>query len=222
MQFAKQNQMSDSFLIGALLTVVGGFLDAYTYIIRGGVFANAQTGNIVLLGINLSEKRFDRVILYALPILAFVLGVILSETVQHIFKENIKIHWRQIILGVEILILMVVAFIPQGSLNVLANILISFLCAMQVEAFRKVNGNAFATTMCTGNLRTGTELIFQFFLSKDKIIKNKSFQYFGIILFFIFGAILGTLFTYLFGVKAIFLCCLLLVAALAAMFINPS
>ena len=58
----KQNrQMSESFLIGALLAVVGGFLDAYTYLLRGGVFANAQTGNIVLLGLNLAQMRIGRV-----------------------------------------------------------------------------------------------------------------------------------------------------------------
>ena len=41
-------QMSETVLIGSLLALAGGFLDAYTYICRGGVFANAQTGNIVL------------------------------------------------------------------------------------------------------------------------------------------------------------------------------
>ena len=37
----KQRQMSETFRLGALLTVVGGFLDTYTYLSRGGVFANA-------------------------------------------------------------------------------------------------------------------------------------------------------------------------------------
>ena len=47
-------QRSESYLVGAVLAVAGGFLDAYTYICRGHVFANAQTGNIVLLGVNLA------------------------------------------------------------------------------------------------------------------------------------------------------------------------
>ena len=45
------HQMSETLFLGALLTVTGGFLDAYTYLCRGKVFANAQTGNIVLLGV---------------------------------------------------------------------------------------------------------------------------------------------------------------------------
>ena len=41
-------QMSETFRVGALLACVGGFLDAYTFLCRGGVFANAQTGNLAL------------------------------------------------------------------------------------------------------------------------------------------------------------------------------
>ena len=48
-----KRQMSDSLRVAMLLALAGGFLDAYTYVTRGGVFANAQTGNIVLFGINL-------------------------------------------------------------------------------------------------------------------------------------------------------------------------
>ncbi|MEF9840560.1 MAG: DUF1275 family protein, partial [Lachnospiraceae bacterium] len=43
----KSTRISETFLIGAILAMVGGFLDAYTYLCRGGVFANAQTGNLV-------------------------------------------------------------------------------------------------------------------------------------------------------------------------------
>jgi uncharacterized membrane protein YoaK (UPF0700 family) len=42
--------LSGIFAIASLFAIVGGFLDAYSYLARGGVFANAQTGNIVLFG----------------------------------------------------------------------------------------------------------------------------------------------------------------------------
>lgn len=42
-------QTSESFLLGALLALSGGLQDAYTYTVRDHVFANAQTGNIVLM-----------------------------------------------------------------------------------------------------------------------------------------------------------------------------
>lgn len=48
-------QMSDHFRTALFIILSGGFQDAYTYISRGGVFANAQTGNIVLM----SSAMFD-------------------------------------------------------------------------------------------------------------------------------------------------------------------
>ena len=58
--YTLKRPMSETFPIGVLLTIVGGYFDAYTYIARGGVFANAQTGNIVLFGIHLAGGRFDK------------------------------------------------------------------------------------------------------------------------------------------------------------------
>lgn len=43
-------QMSEGTLVMLVLTLSGGLQDAYSYFVRGRVFANAQTGNIVLLG----------------------------------------------------------------------------------------------------------------------------------------------------------------------------
>ena len=39
------------FAIASLFAIVGGFLDAYSYLARGRVFAGAQTGNVVLFGV---------------------------------------------------------------------------------------------------------------------------------------------------------------------------
>ena len=74
--------MSETFLMGTLLALTGGFLDAYTYISRGGVFANAQTGNIVLLGLNMASGQWSRVLYYLVPIIAFVLGIFLAESIR--------------------------------------------------------------------------------------------------------------------------------------------
>ena len=48
----KEIQTSETLKLGILLALSGGFMDAYSYICRGGVFANAQTGNMLLLGVN--------------------------------------------------------------------------------------------------------------------------------------------------------------------------
>lgn len=160
--------MSDAFLTGAFLAVVGGFLDAYTYICRGAVFANAQTGNIVLMGIAF-RGEFFRAGQYIIPILAFVAGILISETIKENFRKNSFLHWRQIILAFEIVILVLSAFLPSSRANnLITNTLVSFVCSLQVQSFRTVNGNSIATTMCTGNLRSAAELLFSFSLQKAR------------------------------------------------------
>ena len=62
---------ADSLALGLVLAAAGGFMDAYTFIARGGVFANAQTGNLVLLGVRAFEGDV-RALHYLTPVLAFV------------------------------------------------------------------------------------------------------------------------------------------------------
>ena len=150
------------------------------------MFANAQTGNIVLFGANIAEGNWLRAAEYFLPILAFALGVVAAEIVKRRYKKrqsDINIHWRQIVVLVEIVLLIAAAFLPQ-SMNTTVNIMISFICAMQVESFRKVRGSAFATTMCTGNLRSGTEQLVIWAQTGDRNAIRKTRNYYSIILFF--------------------------------------
>lgn len=216
-------QMSESMRLGALLAVAGGFFDAYTYLCRGGVFANAQTGNIVLLGLELAEREWLRALAYLAPILAFALGVVVAEVVKRRGKARqaggAGMHWRQVIVLAEIVLLAVAAFLPQ-RMDMAVNILISFVCAMQVEAFRKVRGSAFATTMCTGNLRSGTEQLVIWRQTGDANAARKARHYYCIILFFILGAALGAVCTDTLGERALLITCVPLLAVFGIMFIR--
>ena len=74
MKTKHHGQMSESFLTAVFLSLSGGLQDAYTYLFRGKVFANAQTGNIVLLSTNIMDGRWDKVLHYLVPLCAFALG----------------------------------------------------------------------------------------------------------------------------------------------------
>ena len=202
--------------VGALLAFSGGFLDAYTYISRDGVFANAQTGNIVLFGLNLSEGNFLRALTYLIPIVSFMLGVLVVEMLKAKFNEHPKVHWHQVILMIEMAVIAAVGFLPD-SMNSAANVLVSLTCAMQVEAFRRMNGNPYATTMCTGNLRSGTDNLFQFISGGDKQKLKNALQYYGIILIFICGAGFGAVMTKALNTRASWICLISLCAALTVL-----
>jgi uncharacterized membrane protein YoaK (UPF0700 family) len=215
-------QRSESISVGALLALVGGFLDAYTYFSRGGVFANAQTGNMVLLGLRLSEGHWNEAMYFLLPIIAFAAGVLLAELVQSFMKTCKIVHWRQIIIGLEALLLFGIGFVSDGPLNPYVNITVSFVCALQVESFRTLHGLAYATTMCTGNLRSGTELLFRYLKDKNRALLTASLKYYSIILFFIGGAIVGMFATRSLGERAVWLPCALLMLILILLHTHAS
>lgn len=185
-------QKSEAFIVAALLALAGGFLDAYTYLCRGEVFANAQTGNMVLLAIYAAKCQWRMAAYYLIPILSFVCGVLVAEYIKNHRRGGGRFHWRHTVLAIEMTALAVASFIPRGEWNPAVNILVSFVCALQVETFRKVRGNPFASTMCTGNLRSGTEALYHGVSRCDGSLREKSRCYYGIIVCFAGGAVLGT------------------------------
>ena len=211
--------MSEAMSTGIFLTLSGGFQDAYTYYTRGKVFANAQTGNIILLGHTAMNGDFTDAFRYLVPVLAFAGGIYISEVIRGIYREYGKLHWRQIVVVLEILLLFVVGFLPQ-SMNMAANILVSFVCAMQVEAFRKMKGSAYASTMCIGNLRSATEMLYRYRHTKEKGCLEKCLRYYGVILVFGIGAALGSFMTSLFEERTIWISCGFLFVCFCIMFIK--
>ena len=215
----KPKQMSESMILGVVLTLAGGFQDAYSYNCRGQVFANAQTGNIVLLGQNIASGNFQNALHYLFPLLAFLAGVYLSEWVRELCKSFHKLHWRQIVLAFEIVMLAIAGLLPQ-SLNVVSNVLMSFACAMQVDSFRKFRGIPCATTMCIGNMRSGTELLCRYHITKDPELKRKSLHYYFIILVFAIGAAIGAVASQKFGNPAIWIAAGLMLLGFILMFVK--
>lgn len=194
-----------------MLSVTGGFLDAYTYVSRDGVFANAQTGNFARLAISLANGDFWLVLRYLIPILSFVAGVSMAMWLSRRIPQSGKLQWQQVSILLEMLLLAAVALVPSGKVsNVWANLMVSFTCAVQAESFRKVLGTPFASTMCTGNLRNATEYLNSFFQKQEKMDLEKSIQYFGIDGLFVLGAVAGTYMTRLLQTHATVICCFLL------------
>lgn len=210
-------QTSETFLLSAILALSGGFQDAYTYNVRNGVFSNAQTGNVVLMSQHMMQGEWMRALHYLFPVLAFAFGVLVAERIGHTYKNARRIHWRQIVVLIEILILLAVGFMPQ-KFNMAATMLVSFACAMQVQTFRKVKGYSFASTMCIGNLRSGMESLCAYWKTLNRTNLQKSFCYWGIILMFAIGAALGVFCVAAFGARAIWISCLLLSVSFLFMF----
>lgn len=112
-------QMSESMRLGILLAISGGFMDAYSYMMRDhGIWQMAQTGNMLLFGVYLSEGKFPTALHYFLPVLAFAHW---GLRLQNMCGQNIHrfCHWRQFAVLIEALILVAVGFFPL-TMNLLA------------------------------------------------------------------------------------------------------
>lgn len=212
-------QMSDKFRSAVFIILSGGFQDAYTYFCRGGVFANAQTGNIVLMAAALFRGEWGMVTKYLVPVLSFLLGIAVAELVHVHYRKQEKIHWRQIVLIEEIILLFAVGFIPE-YLDPLANALVSFVCALQVQTFHKIHGHPYASTMCIGNMRSGMESLCAFFRSRDRETLTRALTYFGVIGVFAAGAGIGSVLSGVMGFGTIWICCGLLLISFCLMFIR--
>ena len=214
-----RGQMSDSFRAAIFIILSGGFQDAYTYCCRGEVFANAQTGNIVLLSTALFRREWPVVLKYLIPVVSFLIGTAAAVGIHIRLKNAEKLHWRQIILLGEMVLLLIVGFLPQ-ALEPLANALVSFVCAMQVQTFHKIHGQPYASTMCIGNMRRGMESLCAWVRSRDRETLVRALTYFGVIGVFAVGAGLGSVLSTMTGQGTIWVCCGLLSVSFGMMFIH--
>ncbi|WP_281085266.1 YoaK family protein [Methanosarcina acetivorans] len=199
--------------LGILLAIVGGFLDTYTFIGRGGVFANAQTGNVVLVGIEAAAGEWEQAVFHAVPILAFIVGVVVAEMIK---KPSIRLFIpdaERAVLILEIAVLFVIGFIPYKSPDIIVTVAVSFVSSVQISSFRKLVGSPYSTTMITGNLRSATQEAYIAFTKRDWKSALRAVRYSIIITAFLAGAISGGLLTSIIGAKAVWVAVIILIGS---------
>lgn len=195
---------SRNYEIAVLLTLAGGFLDAYTYACRGGVFANAQTGNTVKLAIFLARGDYGDSLRFVISILAFFLGTLIAVHLENVLERKGILFVRRGVLLLEMGLVTVVSFLPQEEhWNMLANTLVSLLCAMQMECFRTFVGQPITTTVATGNLRKFVEFLYKSASQRNPGDLKAALYYILTVVFFCLGAALGTVMTGKIGVTAV-------------------
>ena len=215
MLMERAKQTSESIELGVLLALVGGFMDAYSFIGRGEVFSNAQTGNILLTAVHLSQGDFMAMFRYMFPVVAFALGIMLSDFIHA--RLSSRLHWRQTALLFEIAVMAAVGTMTSEQ-NIPANCLLSLACGTQVETFRKIHGKGIATTMCIGNLRSALHNVDDYIINHNRGFLRAGVMYFGAIGCFMVGAVGGNWFIERAGLHAIWACIPLLAAAFLIMF----
>jgi len=186
--------------VAALLSGAGAFLDAFTWLAHGSVFANAQTGNVVLLGLFAAERKWPQAIAHVPPIAAFFCGVFLAQAL----RVGAGHRAARLSLAVEILLLGAVAALPRGFADWPIVVGIAFVAAFQSSSFQKVEGAGFSSVMTTGNLRRAAEALFAGVTGRGEDGALRLAAVFGTVcVTFALGAALGAFCTAWFGNLAV-------------------
>lgn len=203
--------MEETLPVAVLLSISGGYLDAFTWLVQDGVLANTQTANVVLLGVYMAAGNKAEALHHIPPIVAFIIGV---ATAFHL-RRRMPQAFLQVSLIVEIAMLTFVmlmhVYIPE-----IAGILgISFAAALQTTSFTKVNGWNYSSVMTTGNLRQSAESLLAGLSGPKDPKELRKAQVFGALcISFGAGAALGAFLTLRIGVTALAIPILLLMLVL--------
>ena len=182
---------SGMFAIASLFAIVGGFLDAYSYLARGHVFANAQTGNVVLFGVRAAAGNWASAWRTLPPIFAYMCGVVVARLLGVRIQKR-TFHATLICQALELLVLLVLLFFGRLVPDFCAVPLIAFTSALQNISFSNVGPWQFNTTMTTSNLRDAVSGWVQLALGeKDPNLRGKAIVGSVILLCFASGALLG-------------------------------
>lgn len=190
----EDSKMMEKLIFGMLLAFVGGFMDLYSYMVRGNVFATGQTGNFVLVAVALAEKNYIEMFHAAMPIVSFWIGIFIAWHIFYSYFKEKQLLWKRGILTIEIFILFITGFIPCSYPHIIANTLVSFAAALQFCAFRKFGTDeAYASVFCTGNMRSCADNYYKGIVRKEKQCLKKALRYSYILISFFSGAIIGAL-----------------------------
>ena len=186
-------KLTESAFFMSILTFIGGYQDAYTFITRGGVFSNNQTGNVAKLGISLWQQNWASAFDACMPLIATILGAFFAEHIKNRNSLSRQFAWQQALLRIEAVLLFAVGFVPVTVPHFPVNLAVAFIASMQLSAFRSFEGWTHNTTICTGNLRsTGQYLYRAFFVERNTAYRKKTGRYLFVFSCFVLGAVIGT------------------------------
>ncbi|MFZ2529219.1 MAG: YoaK family protein [Rhodococcus sp. (in: high G+C Gram-positive bacteria)] len=213
-------QTSTSLRFALVLTLVGGYLDAYTFITRDGVFANAQTANVILMGIDLSEAKWQGALAHMFPILAFLAGIgvaMLIKTGRIERRIARPLRWTT---GLQATILVVVGFVPTGVPAAAVTVPIAFVAALQMGLYRTIGDLTYMSIATTGNLMRLTEAGFRVVVEHDHTARPHAVVYASICAVFAVGAVFGAVVSQWIGVRSAWVPAAILVVALLLFYLD--
>ncbi len=203
-----------------LLTLTNGFMDAHTFYVRGGVFANVQTGNVIFFAIDASERKVTAALAHVWPIAAFMVGVALAAHIKSGRAERIVPHPLRWTMIVQVVALVAIGFVPVTVAHSFVTVPIAFLAALQMGLFRTVGDLAYLPVATTGNLMRFVETGYDGLVGRNDASRRAAGVYGTLILAFAGGALIGSFASRAWGGHAIWLAAAILAITLVLFIVD--
>lgn len=186
-----------------LLIFAAGWFGAYTFLLRGGVFCNAQTANVVVFALSLGTGDFSKAAYMLLPISAYFLGAFVSELLGKSVKKLHFLRWDTILIGLEIIVVVALGFLPESAPDQICQVALNFICSMQFNTFRQVRGVSAATTFVTNHIRETGYFLARYVRHHEKQYLSRAFLHGRLLLFFAAGGLVSAMACNWFSYKSI-------------------
>lgn len=185
-------EVKERALLALAVICAGGFMDAYSYLQHGKVFANGQTGNLVLLTIHFANGDWFGVLSYAIPILAFLVGIIASRLVQEHAHKGDRFRTQHWVITVEAVVFAVLAFVADHLSDLVVNSTIAFCAALLFQNFKTFGTKStYGSVFVTGNIRALGNSLFEGYFCGNTHERHRAQRYAGLLVCFALGVFLG-------------------------------
>jgi uncharacterized membrane protein YoaK (UPF0700 family) len=206
----------ESLRVAILLSLAGGFLDAFTWIEHHGVMANAQTANVVLLAVYGAAGQWTEALRLVAPITAFLFGVFIVCRLRAHCDDRSRYQFAMMTIVIEVAVLVVAMTLHVRLPDIAGTVGISFAAAMQTASFAKLEGGSYSSVMVTGNLRSSVETFVAGWIEmRDAGARRRAVLLAAVCVTFALGAAVGAILTKTFAAGALLVPIALLVTALA-------
>ena len=207
----KREFHSRSKFFACLLTFCAGFVDAYTFIERGGTLVAGQTGNVVFLSVELIDHETREIEVKLATMLAFMLGIFLMTIFQKYFEKS---WWRLSSIAPLILVCILVGFLPVSVSNLYIVPPLGFCMGLVATAFGEVDGIVYNNSFMTGNIKKTMVAFGTYVRTKQDSYLQEGLFFIALLDSFVTGAIVSTYLIQFWMLQTIWLVALILSAFL--------
>ena len=186
--------------LALFLTFCAGYVDAYTFIVRGNTLVAGQTGNVVFLSVGLIQQNVLDASTKVMTLLFFMMGVFFLT----LYKEKLRIVKKPILSLIPLAVLsLIIGFVPQTVDNIYLVPPLAFCMGLVTTAFGEVSGIAYNNAFMTGNIKRTMLAFGDYFRTKHTPFLREGLIFVSLLSSFVFGVVFSAYLTIYYQEKTI-------------------